>query len=223
MSHGTDDFERQHRAMLLRKRRLRRVLKRLPRRANLARYPVLKRFAQYARKAPFLWSFRQPHVISSLYVGSVLAFLPLYGIQALLAFAAALMVRGNLTVMVALQFITNPLTAAPIYAFTRWVGVKIMGLLGVGDTMHVALQWTHALFIGGVVVGLGFALLAHATWRLLAWEARVFRERLAHLRERRRQAAEQAEAEAAAASSVQDASAQDAQGAARRDASGPSA
>ena len=184
MAPPTDDFERHHRALLRRKRRLRRVLRKLPRKANLARYPVLKWFAHHAKKAPFLWSFRRQNVIASLYLGSVLAFLPLYGIQALLAFVAALLVRGNLTVMVALQFVTNPLTIIPIYGLTGWLGVTLMDWLGIGEQMHVALRATHGLFIGGVIVGLAFACVADLTWRLLAWEARVFRERLAQLRQR---------------------------------------
>ena len=183
MAYPTDDFERQHSAMLRRKRRLRRVLRKLPRRANLARYPVLKWFARHAQKAPFLWSFKRQNVMASLYLGSVLAFLPLYGIQVLLAFGAALLVRGNLTVMVALQFVTNPLTVIPIYGLTSWLGVRLMEWMGIGEQLHVALRATHGLFIGGVIVGLAFACVADLTWRLLAWEARVFRERLAQLRQ----------------------------------------
>ncbi len=183
-----DELEQHHHTMIRRKRRLRRLLRKLPRRSNLARYPILKWFAHHARKAPFLWSFKRQHVMASLYLGSVLAFLPLYGIQGLLAFGAALLGRGNLTVMVALQFITNPLTILPIYGFTGWVGLRTMEFVGVGEQMHVALQTTHALFIGGVIVGLLFAVVSDLVWRLLAWEARIFRERLAQLRERHRHA-----------------------------------
>lgn len=188
MANRDDELEQHHTTMIRRKRRLRRLLRRLPRRANLQRYPVLKWFAHHARKAPFLWSFKRQNVMASLYLGSVLAFLPLYGIQALLAFAAAMLARGNLTVMIALQFVTNPLTILPIYGLTGWVGLRTMALLGVGEQMHVALQTTHALFIGGVIVGLLFAVASDAVWRLLAWEARIFRDRMAKLRERHRQA-----------------------------------
>jgi hypothetical protein len=180
-----DELHRHHREWLLRRKRLRRLLRPLPRRANLARYPVLKWFAKHAQRAAFLWSFKRANVIPSLYVGSVLAFLPLYGLQLPLAFGAALGVRGNLTVMAALQFITNPLTIVPIYGFTAWFGSWVMGVLGVGDELGTALRYTNALFVGGVLVGLAFALLADLIWRLLAWEARVFQRRLAELRRRR--------------------------------------
>lgn len=180
-----DEFHHHHARWLQRRRRLRRLLRPLPRRANLARYPVLKWFAEHARRAAFLWSFKRANVIPSLYVGSVLAFLPVYGLQILIGFGLALGLRGNLTVMVALQMITNPLTIVPVYGVTAWVGLQAMALAGVGADWPDALRYTNALFVGGVIVGLAFALLADLTWRLLAWEARVFRRRLDALRRHR--------------------------------------
>ena len=180
-----DALRHHHQRWLARRRRLRRLLRPLPRRANLARYPVLKWFEGPARRAAFLWSFKRANVLPSLYVGSVLAFLPLYGLQVALGFGAALGLRGNLPVMAALQMITNPLTIVPVYAGTAWVGLATMGLLGVGEAWPTALRYTHALLIGGVLVGLGFALLADLAWRLLAWEARVFRAKRAAARQRR--------------------------------------
>lgn len=167
---------------LLRRRRLRKLLRPLPRRANVARYPVIKWFAERARRAPYLWSFKRAQVIPALYVGSVLAFLPLVSVQFMLAFAAALLLRANVTLLMGLQMITNPLTIAPIYAFTAWVGYLLMDAFGLGRDLGEALRLTQALLIGGTVVGLGVGLLADLSWRFLAWEARVFREKLAVLR-----------------------------------------
>ena len=167
---------------LLRRRRLRKLLRPLPRRANVARYPVIKWFAEHARRAPYLWSFKRAQVIPALYVGSVLSFLPLVSVQFMLAFGAALLIRGNVTLLMGLQMITNPLTIAPIYAFTAWVGFVLMDALGLGKDLGDALRLTQALFIGGTVVGLAFGLLADLTWRFLAWESRVFRAKLAALR-----------------------------------------
>ena len=180
-----DDWHRHHAQWLQRRKRLRRLLRPLPRRANLTRYPVLKWFAAHAKRAAFLWSFKRTNVLPSLYVGSVLAFLPLYGLQIVLGFGAALGLRGNLTVMIALQMITNPLTIVPVYGFTAWVGLGAMALAGIGAGWPDALRYTNALFVGGVIVGLAFALLADLTWRLLAWEARQFRQRLDALRRHR--------------------------------------
>lgn len=173
---------------LLRRRRLRRLLRPLPRRANVARYPVIKWFASYAKRAPFLWSFKRAQVLPALYVGSILSFLPIYGVQFGLAFAAAFFLRANLTVMVGLQLITNPLTIVPIYGFTGWVGVTLMGMLGLGEQLGPVMRGAHGLFLGGAVVGFAFAVLADVAWRFLAWEARLFGAKLAALRAHHAQA-----------------------------------
>jgi len=176
------EYDRLFREWLLRRTRLRRLLRPLPRRSNLHRYPVIKWFAERARRHPFLWSFKRAQVIPALYVGSVISLAPVYGIQIVLAFAAALIFRANLTVMVALQFLTNPFTVVPIYAATGWLGATLMRYFGVGSDWPTALFYTNALFIGGIVVGLLFAFVADLTWRALAWEARRFKDRLQQLR-----------------------------------------
>jgi uncharacterized protein (DUF2062 family) len=174
-----DDLDLHRRRARRRRQHLRRLLRPLPRRANLGRYPVLKWFAAPARRAAFLWSFRRRHVMASIYLGSVLAFLPVYGLQLLLGLGLALLARGNLTVMSALQMIVNPLTLVPIYGFTGWCGLRLMDWAGLGEGWPEPLRWTNALFVGGVLVGLAFALLADLVWRLAAWEAARLRERLA--------------------------------------------
>lgn len=161
-----------HRRWLARRKRLRRWLRPLPRRANVARYPVIKWFAEAARRRPYLWSFKRPQVIASLYAGSVLAMMPVYGLQLALGLALAILVRGNLTVMIALQMVTNPLTLGPIYLGTFALGRWLLGLAGAGDA---AASYVTALVVGGVVAGLGLALACDLAWRLLAWEARRFR------------------------------------------------
>lgn len=167
-----------HRQWLARRRRLRRWLRPLPRRANVARYPVIKWFAEAARKRPYLWSFKRAQVIPSLYVGAVLALMPVYGLQVALGLALAILVRGNLTVMIALQMVTNPLTLGPIYYGTHALGQWLIGLTGYGAGAGELGTRINALVIGGLVAGLGFALLLDLGWRLLAWEARHFSAQL---------------------------------------------
>jgi uncharacterized protein (DUF2062 family) len=181
------EYERVLREWLLRRKRVRRLLRPLPRRANVHRYPVIKWFAEHAQRRPELWSFKRAQILPALYAGSVISLLPLYGIQIVIAFAAALLLRANLTVMVALQFVTNPLTVVPVYAFTGWVGATLMRALGIGEQLPTAAFYANALFIGGVIVGLLFAVLADIAWRVVAWEARAFTARMHRLR---RQAAQ---------------------------------
>lgn len=186
-------LEKQQALWRLRRRRLRKLLKPLPRKANIARYPVVKWFADAARKRPYLWSFKRENVLPAVYAGTILSLMPTYGIQLIIAFAFAMLLRANLTLMAGLQFITNPLTVAPIYFFTDWVGLKIMAWTGIGtppggvETMNDLMQNVgahfNALVIGGVVVGLFAAFVVDLTWRSLAWEARHFRQQMQHLRE----------------------------------------
>lgn len=185
----SEEYERHFRELLARRRRLRKLLRPLPRRANVRRYPVVKWFAEAARKRPYLWSLKRENVLPALYLGSIVSLWPLYGFQLVVAVFVALYARANLTITVALQFITNPLTLIPIYGFTYWVGRKLMGVMGVDTEFPVKLSFENmaeagwdvliALFLGGLVVGLGVALICDITWRLLSWEARVFRNRLA--------------------------------------------
>lgn len=173
-----------HRKWLARRRRLRKWLRPLPRRANVSKYPVIKWFADAARRRPYLWSFKRPQVMASLYAGSVLALLPVYGLQVAIGLALAILVRGNLTVMIALQMITNPLTLGPIYLATHALGQKIIGWTGYGAGPSDVGTHINALVVGGIVAGLGLALVLDLGWRLLAWEARRFRSQLQALHER---------------------------------------
>lgn len=192
------ELDRHHRKLSARRAWLRRLLRPLPRRANVRRYPVVKWFAQLAHRLPFLWSFRRRHVLPALYVGSVLAFQPVYGLQFLVAFALALLLRANLSVLMGLQLLTNPLTLAPAYFLTYRVGLSALELSGWsakvswkvcfsfvtgGDWSQIPLDTClYAFLLGGVIVGLAFALVVHLLWELAAWEIRIVRRRIAAIR-----------------------------------------
>jgi len=167
-----------HLRWLARRRRLRRWLRPLPRRANVSRYPVIKWFAQAARKRPYLWSFKRPQVMASLYAGSVLVLMPVYGLQVAIALALAVLVRGNLTVMVGLQMITNPLTLGPIYYGTHALGQFVIERVGYGGGATGWGSHINALVLGGILAGLGLSLVVDGLWRLVSWEARHFRGQL---------------------------------------------
>lgn len=55
-------------------------------------------------------------------VGLLVAFTPTLGFQIVISLGLATLVGGSRAVAVVPTFITNPLTAAPIYAFTYWLG-----------------------------------------------------------------------------------------------------
>lgn len=159
-----------------RRKRIRTWLKPLPRRANVHRYPILKRFAAVAKRRPYLWSFKNAPVLRAIYLGSLLAYLPSYGVQILLGFAAAWFGRANLTLVIALQMITNPLSIGPIYLSTYTIGSKLIHLLHL-PARHALLDGAAALILGGLVLGLVTALLLHGLWLFGRFEAARFRRR----------------------------------------------
>ena len=125
-----------HERLLLRKARHKRIrqvkaiLRYLPRRASLHRYPVIKWFHKSALKRPFLWSFKTEYVANALFWGCLIAFLPIVGIQILVAAGVAMFTRANLPVMVALQWISNPGTLVPIYFAGYKIGDTLFQLIG---------------------------------------------------------------------------------------------
>lgn len=111
-------------------RRAKQFLRFMPRRAMFHRYPFIGRFAALARKEQHLWSIRRGPMRRAFYLGSVLALLPLLGVQLLVGLALAVIARANFMVLGGLQFITNPFTAVPIYGATFLLGRKFLHVLG---------------------------------------------------------------------------------------------
>lgn len=120
-----------------RRRRAKRLLRFVPRRAMLHKYPLIGRFAEFARKRSFLWSFKSEHMRPAFYAGSILSLLPVMGVQLPLALMLSLLLRGNFMVAGGLQFITNPFTAAPIYYATHQLGAKLISVSGFGHSIEV--------------------------------------------------------------------------------------
>lgn len=172
-----DQEERERAERVARLRRLRRWLRPLPRRSNLERYPVIRWFAHVARRRPHLWTFGPRSVRRAIYAGAVIAFLPVYGLQLLLAFWAAVLFRANLALTCGLQLVTNPLTAGPLYYTTYRVGIWIIETVDLGEGRSPLGTRFNALVLGGIVVGLAVALVLDLLYRFALWEAGRLRER----------------------------------------------
>lgn len=113
------------------------VLRFMPRRTAFHRYPVVGRFAEVARKRAFLWSFKIQHLRPAFYAGSILSVMPVLGVQLPAAFLLALLFRANFMILGGLQFITNPVTAAPIYYATHHLGEQVIEWSGFGQGVEV--------------------------------------------------------------------------------------
>lgn len=134
MSENPESHHEQH----ARIRRVKFLLKFMPRRAVLHKYPVIGRFAEWTRKRAYLWSLKPEAMRPAFYAGSVLSLLPVMGVQLPLALLLSVLLRGNFMVMGGLQFITNPFTAAPIYYATHQLGAQIIERVGFGHSLPPA-------------------------------------------------------------------------------------
>ena len=189
--------------------RVKRILRIMPRRATVHKFPVLKWFAAAARKRSYLWSFRVKMVVPAFYAGCILSLLPLYGIQLPLAVALSFLLRANLPLLTTLQFITNPLTALPVYFTAYQIGRVILHPFGVGSPSlnmsemnilieslkagnwgfnlnYLATVWSITA-LGGCILGTFLGALASGMYRLAAYEVDNFNKRLKELQQKRLQ------------------------------------
>ncbi len=75
-----------------------------------------------------------PHRLAlGVAVGMFVTFMPLIGLQMLLSVFIAWMLRANKLVGVPLVWISNPLTAVPIYYPCYLLGCKLLGMAAVSD------------------------------------------------------------------------------------------
>ncbi len=167
-------------------RRLKKWMRPLPRRSNIHRYPVLKWFSGMARRRVFLWSFRSREMVTALFLGLIVAFLPLVGIQMLIVFFLALWFRANLPVIVAVQWVSNPFTMGPIYYADYKIGLAMMELFSIAPEPNPLLQpdydWAHfelrdlgalldtfpPMMLGGLALGSFIGLVVSVAYKWLA-------------------------------------------------------
>ncbi|MFP4540019.1 MAG: DUF2062 domain-containing protein [Opitutales bacterium] len=194
--------------------RVKRMLRWMPRRANMHRYPVLKWFGVPARQRAELWSFRTRNAVPAIYAGLLLALTPLYGVQLPLSVLLAFWLRANLPILCGIQFITNPLTVFPIYFSAFHIGRITLQLVGLevpnlnmaqfklllNSLMSFELRHSFGFIwqtfasttLGGWMMGLFSATIAATIYRVGAYEVGQTYQRL-HELQRRREAARAAE------------------------------
>jgi uncharacterized protein (DUF2062 family) len=179
-------FEEKHRRI----RRIKRLMRHLPRRANVHRYPVLSWFTKTARKRIYLWSFRPEQAVPALRVGCILTLLPIYGLQIPLAFLLALVLRANLPILAGLQLITNPFTVLPIWFALYQIGRMALGLLAIesspfgkneveilinnffsgnwGNNLDTLLSVFAITSLGGIIIGTFIGVISGSLYQLIA-------------------------------------------------------
>ncbi len=132
---------------------------------------------------PNLWHLNRRSVAGAMGVGVFFAFVPL-PMQMLMAAAAAIWLRINLPIAVAMVWITNPVTMAPIFFFTYKVGTWLLGTRPHQFTFEPTLGWFmteagaigYPLLVGSLAIGTVLGLLVYGTVRL-AWRIHIIRRR----------------------------------------------
>lgn len=83
---------------------------------------------------PRLWQMNRNSLNRAVFIGVLAAFFPLPG-QMPLAIIGSLLVRANIPMAIALTWITNPLTAIPVFWVAYCLGAFLLGepILGIRD------------------------------------------------------------------------------------------
>lgn len=162
----------------------------------------MKRFWFKARRflaQKVLHTDDSPHAVAmGTAIAMVVAFLPLVGLQTVIAMGLAALARANKAVCIPIVWITNPLTMVPIYAACFGLGRFLLGSSGDSDGEAVLTElqrqqtagllepefWKGLLvnlagmgldlWVGCAVVGVVFATISYFLSR---WGVTTYRER----------------------------------------------
>jgi uncharacterized protein (DUF2062 family) len=130
-----------------------------------------------------VWVLDIDSLAGGLSLGLFVAFTPTMPFQMLLCAIGAILLRVNLPIALAANWIMNPLTALPIYLSARWTGQyfiehSVIGEFALdlfssesrtGRFMEASLYlWTGSLIFSTVSAFMGSAV-ARLAWRLRRW------------------------------------------------------
>ncbi|ARN75843.1 DUF2062 domain-containing protein [Oceanicoccus sagamiensis] len=124
---------------------------------------------------PNLWHLNRHSVATATFIGFFVAFVPL-PTQMIIAALLAMFLRANLPISVALVWITNPFTMAPIFYAAYKVGIAVTGTEASQFAFELSWEWLlnglennwQPFLLGCVICGLSVGLLASGLVRL-AW------------------------------------------------------
>ena len=143
---------------------------------------------------PELWHLHRRSVGGAFFIGLFCAFLPI-PTQMLVAGLLAVLARCNVPISIALVWISNPLTFAPMFFFAYKLGAWLLGVETQEVGWELSWRWLGETFLAiwwplivgclvcGWVAGLTGAVVSRTVWRLHV--VRRWRRR----RERRKAAA----------------------------------
>jgi hypothetical protein len=158
-----------------------RLLKLLPNRETLRENVTLKPVAHLLQRKE-LWQINRRSVSSAVFVGLFCAFIPVPS-QMLLAAIVAIFMRANLPLSVALVWITNPITMAPMFYFSYQLGAWLLGTEATPLEGSLTLTWlfenlaaiSGPLLLGSVLCGWMLGTTGYITARII-WRSKVVKK-----------------------------------------------
>lgn len=87
---------------------------------------------------PNIWHLTRYSVAKATFIGLFVAFIP-FPTQMLIAALLAVMFRANMAICVALVWLTNPVTMAPVFYVAYKVGAAVLGTSA--NHFHFELSW----------------------------------------------------------------------------------
>ena len=187
---------------------MRRLLRKvLPRARDIHGHGSLRSVFGRLLLSPGLWHLNRGSVAWAVSIGLFLAWAPV-PFQMVLAAGVAIVVRCNLPVAVALVWISNPVTVAPLFFAAYKLGGWMLDIPHGDFRIELSLRWLleelgkvwEPLLLGCLVMGIASAVLGQIVLRLI-WRAHVLVSwRGRRLRRQRSEPGAPGEARATAAS-----------------------
>lgn len=148
------------------------IKKYLPDPEQLRQHKSMQMFGRFIHDGN-LWHLHRRSVRGAFAAGLFAALMPMPG-QTLLATALAVIFRCNIPVAVALCWVTNPFTMAPIFYICYNIGTWVLGMPPLQVEFHATVEWLMASLdsVGKpfLVGSLVFAAMVSATaWLLIDW------------------------------------------------------
>ena len=165
----------------------------LPSPGQIRKNPALKPVAHLFSNSE-IWHLNRRSAAGAVFIGLFCGFLPV-PLQMVIAACLAVVTRCNLPISVALVWITNPLTFAPIFYFTYRLGAWLLDMELLAGSVDLNITWIwdnlgtigYPLLFGSILCGWLAGLTGFVATRLV-WRMHVIRrwkERRARLKLRR--------------------------------------
>lgn len=144
-----------------------------PSKEKLKEYKILKIFGNFIHD-PHLWHFNRYSVSKAFAVGLFIAWIPV-PCQMALAALGSILFNANLSISVALVWITNPITMPPLFLFSYILGAKILNLPIKNLKFELSIEWLHSLIgdiwkpflLGCIICAIVSALLGYLIVQIL--------------------------------------------------------